>query len=1672
MIPTTNFSGRAARFASIFTAFALPALLSAQATDLFISEYVEQGGDKYIEIFNGTGASVDLSPYRVELYSNGNSSAGSGFDLSSASSSLADGGVIVLANSSSTAYSGPVTTSGAINFNGDDAFALLKNGAVIDVIGVIGVRNNIFEDLSLRRLETVESPVTVFDSSEWTEFAPPDYSNLGTHTFTGVGEPDPEPSNHVTGLSATSDGVLGGTLTWTDATGAQLPAGYAILFSSTGAPTAPVDGTPVAADLDYSDGTGAALVPQGTQTLTLSGLASDTTYTFAIYPYTNGGSRIDFLTSGTVPTTTLMTASVVLSESFATQGDWQVVTQGAGPEWEFVGGAARANAFGGTGPADDWLISPQVDFSTASNLVLSFDARQGFDDTAFNPALSVYVLTNYDGSGTTTALDAATKTALTVVLPTAPGTTFENTGNTSLSAFSGTGYLAFRYQSSGTAGSSSEQWEVDNVLVFPSDESVAALSLSVSPASISEDAAADAVTLTISVPEAVNSDLTVNLSSDADTTLSVPTTATIPSGQASVTVKVGPASGLSLSAAQAVHLTASADGFLSGAATVTVNPAAAPFLTLSIDPSTVDEGSTTTGTVTLSKAAASAVVVNLASSDTTEATVPVSFTIASGSLSGTFQITGVADSTYDLDGSATITASTADSSYAAATANVTVNNVDAEPALGISVNPTSIFENAGAAAATVTVTLPADPLQGYPVTVTLTDSDSDDSEISYTATATIGATDNRTATFALDALTDGAVDGNQTVQLTASVNGFQDASTNLEVVDVDQSGGNYVLTLAISPSTLAEGASATGTVSLSRTVAEATVVRLTNGDASELTIPDSVTIPAGGATATFTVQAVADLMVDGTQKVTVFAAALEGLTASREVTVLDLDVPNALSISLAASSVNEGESTTATISVNNVRSGGLTVTLTNPDATEVSLGASTIHFAAGETSKAVAVQTLDDGQVDGNQTISLQASASGYPNSSASLTVVDRNLPNTLSLSVGATTLNEGEATTGTLTLTRTNPAAAVTVTLKSSDGTELAVSPTSLTIPAGAATESVSLTLSALADELVDADASVTLSASAAGFPGASTTISVKNVDVERILTLSFAQDSVTEGSSVVGNLSLSTAPKAALTVTLTSGARADLDFVRSVTIPAGSTSASFAVSAVANDGYEGDETATVSATAEGWTGDSATLSILNTDPRLRWVRPLTAVTQTFAVQQDITLLVEVANPDNDLREVVFMLGEDIIGRDATAPYRMTYRASQEGALQFWAFVVTNDNASSDPVGVSVLVKKDPVRDDRNFLTEMISRLLPGVDVDSRLATYENVLATTGSRATAVAAMLDEPSLQTTRSTIETYLLLTGRFPTVDQLFNDPASVFYIEDVLVTIPPFFDVVDAGPELYFDADTYYFSGGIRGLAVVLMSFDDAVASHLGGDPVTLLRRDFFTKVWQQRHSREPTAQQIVQASSRIEVYSADAPDGLDPELYGRARFIEGLVREEKFEFGTDVIYNPPNHHSQDDSLVALLYGALWSDASDSGDFGLTVADAATWRGLDLEDLITILLEHPNFWEQFDYAWLGATGVGEDSAWKVSDWFGWFYVDPANWPWVYHQTHGFIYVGRDDRDGGGIWFYDRTLGWAWTASVRFPWFYRATTKSWYYYLDGTTGPRWFYGLDEGAWLQVP
>jgi hypothetical protein len=172
-------------------------VLQAAATDLFFSEYIEgSSNNKALEIYNGTGAAINLSAssYNVQMFFNGNTSAGLTINLTG---TVADGDVFVLAHASANAtiLAQADQTNGAGWFNGDDAVVLRRGVTVIDVIGQIGVDPGTewgvglvsTADNTLRRLSSICAGDTngtdaFIPAAEWEGFATDTFDGLGAHT--------------------------------------------------------------------------------------------------------------------------------------------------------------------------------------------------------------------------------------------------------------------------------------------------------------------------------------------------------------------------------------------------------------------------------------------------------------------------------------------------------------------------------------------------------------------------------------------------------------------------------------------------------------------------------------------------------------------------------------------------------------------------------------------------------------------------------------------------------------------------------------------------------------------------------------------------------------------------------------------------------------------------------------------------------------------------------------------------------------------------------------------------------------------------------------------------------------------------------------------------------------------------------------------------------------------------------------------------------------------------------------------------------------------------------------------------------------------------------------------------------------------------------------------------
>ncbi len=211
----------------------------------------------------------------------------------------------------------------------------------------------------------------------------------------------------------------------------------------------------------------------------------------------------------------------------------------------------------------------------------------------------------------------------------------------------------------------------------------------------------------------------------------------------------------------------------------------------------------------------------------------------------------------------------------------------------------------------------------------------------------------------------------------------------------EQSTTDY-LSIEFSAASISEhGGTATSVGTVRRNTADLTdslVVHLFNPDQSEISIPSSVTILAGQATADFDIDAVDDDLLDGPQGVTI-AATAAGLHAGQgTVTVNDHEQ---LAISVAPNSFSETAGTGAgigTVQRNNTDiDQALTVYLQSADESKVRVP-DAVTIPAGQASAAFSVQAVDDLLADGDHVVELAATASGYVDGTSEVTVENNDL--------------------------------------------------------------------------------------------------------------------------------------------------------------------------------------------------------------------------------------------------------------------------------------------------------------------------------------------------------------------------------------------------------------------------------------------------------------------------------------------------------------------------------------------------------------------------------------------------------------------------------------------------------------------------------------------------------
>jgi len=398
-------------------------------------------------------------------------------------------------------------------------------------------------------------------------------------------------------------------------------------------------------------------------------------------------------------------------------------------------------------------------------------------------------------------------------------------------------------------------------------------------------------------------------------------------------------------------------------------------LTLIISAPSVSESAgvgATTATVIRNTDTTNPLTVNLASDDTSEATVPATVTIAAGqATSPAININAVDDAIVDGTQTVTMTASAAGHASDTDTLDVTDNDT---ATLTLTISAASVSEGAGVGATTGTVSRNTDTTN--PLTVNLTSDDT--SEATVPAMVTIAAGQATSAAFNIDAVDDAIVDGTQTATVTATAAGHANGTDTLDVTDDDTAA----LTVAIAAASVSEAAGAgatTATVSRNTDTTNLLTVNLTSDDTSEAAVPATVTIAAGQSTSpAFNIDAVDDAMVDGTQTVTVTATEASHANGTDTLDVNDDDAPG-FTVTETGGNTEVGESGTTdtfTVVLDAQPMTDVVIDVTSADTGEATVDQASLTFTNGDWDKpqTVTVTGVDDSATDGNQTTSVTVS--------------------------------------------------------------------------------------------------------------------------------------------------------------------------------------------------------------------------------------------------------------------------------------------------------------------------------------------------------------------------------------------------------------------------------------------------------------------------------------------------------------------------------------------------------------------------------------------------------------------------------------------------------------------------------------------------------------------------
>lgn len=444
-----------------------------------------------------------------------------------------------------------------------------------------------------------------------------------------------------------------------------------------------------------------------------------------------------------------------------------------------------------------------------------------------------------------------------------------------------------------------------------------------------------------------------------------------------------------------------------------------PWLTqVTVSPNSIVGGNQVTGRVRLFQPAIDDVVVDLSTDNSSLLSFPngATVTVPAGQDTATFLVDteGVGVQTV-----ANVTASLLGVGKSQPVTVLTANLVN------VTFNPTRVT---GGTAATGTVTLDGETGTAFTVDLTIDSGTPGYQIIPTTITFNPG---DRSQTFTVQTVYE-PVDTQRKITATRVAQGGYSGQSRIGTLFIDAS---ELIAFTIDKTEVNVGEDATGTVSLSKAAGTGGAVVNLSASNSLVTVPATVTIPAGSTTGTFTITTTTGAVL-GDQTVDI-TASRGPVSITRTLTVKS----STLTLSLSPNSVVGGDPSTGTVSLGAAAASDLVVTLgSNNVAASVP---ATVTILAGASSATFTVTTT---AVPSNENADITATA-GTLSATATLQI---RAVGVVGISFTPPKVRGGTTTTCRITLDSPAPAGGVVVTLSQTNSL-VAVIPSSVTVPAGA---------------------------------------------------------------------------------------------------------------------------------------------------------------------------------------------------------------------------------------------------------------------------------------------------------------------------------------------------------------------------------------------------------------------------------------------------------------------------------------------------------------------------------------------------------------------------------------------------------------------------------------------